>query len=442
MGYQGNLGYLSKTHFSARTHLSWLHLAHDGSAQELGMPWPAVDFKSVFAELQDVDQPHDGSPRLDILVLRGRARSSNNPLRIGRGQFETVLDRLKLPLVIIRHMHSNNGELSLVPEYNDEFHAERLTHTTILVQSPEAEVNCFTFALRLSLRTRNASGLFVVEAEKQLSGIREDVWASAQKLRASPLYFLSILLDHYGRRNESRREYLDMRLVELEDKMGVCPFIATKHLSNSYLEADMDSEESIIHELHDNNVRLIWLGGTINFEILALDFAMSFLHKLDNSSKDGRESPVGSKAMSSIMLEELGSMKSSSELRQFQRRNLQLRTETRTAMLYSRISQRDSKVSINVAEQSHTIAKTTREDSRLVRSIAVVSFMFLPATFVAAILSTGLVDFNSDQLVVSKFWWVYASFATALTALVFLGWSLANPVKLGWLRNMQKRRAL
>lgn len=211
--------------------------------------------------------------------------------------------------------------------------ADAISVAAILVQSPEAEVNCFTFALRLSLRTRNASGLFVVEAEKQLSGIREDVWASAQKLRASPLYFFSILLDHYGRRNESRREYLDMRLVELEDKMGVCPFIATKHLSNSYLEADMDSEESIIHELHDNNVRLIWLGGTINFEILALDFAMSFLHKLDNSSKDGRESPVGSKAMSSIMLEELGSMKSSSELRQFQRRNLQLRTETRTAMV-------------------------------------------------------------------------------------------------------------
>ncbi|KAH8904144.1 hypothetical protein BR93DRAFT_971214 [Coniochaeta sp. PMI_546] len=434
--------YLRKTHFSARTHVSWLRTAHDGRAQELGVPWPAVDIRSVFAELLDVDEPHDGCPRLDILVLRGHARSSSNPLRIGRGEFETVLNQLRLPKVVVRYMHSNNGELSLVPEYNDESDASKPTHMSILVHSPEAEVNCFTFALRLSLRSRNASGLLIVEAEKQLFGLREDVRASVQKLQACPLYFLGILLDHYGRRNEGRRGYLDMRLVELEDKMGVCPFIATKQSASSYPETCTDSEESIIHELHDNNVRLIWLSGTINFEILALDFVISLLDRLNGLGKDGRALPVLSEAMCSVMTEELRSMKSSSELRQFQRRNLQLRAEARIAMLYSRISQRDSKVSINVAEQSHKIAETTREDSRMVRSIAVVSFLFLPATFVAAILSTGLVDFQPDELVVSKYWWVYVSFATALTALVVLGWSLANPVRPGWLRDRQKTRIL
>ncbi|OIW25551.1 hypothetical protein CONLIGDRAFT_684100 [Coniochaeta ligniaria NRRL 30616] len=317
-----------------------------------------------------------------------------------------------------------------------------LEEATILVHSPEAEVNCFTLGLRLSLRSRNASGLLVVEAEKQLSGLREDVWASVQKLHASPLYFLSILLDHYSRRNEGRREYLDMRLVELEDKMGVCPFIAARQSSSTYPETFTDAEESIIHELHDNNVRLIWLSGTINFEILALDFAISLLDRFNRLGKAGSESPVVSEAMCSIMLEELRSMKSSSELRQFQRRNLQLRAEARIAMLYSRISQRDSKVSINVAEQSHRIAKTTREDSRVVRSIAVVSFMFLPATFVAAILSTGLFDFQPDELVVSKYWWVFVSFAVALTALVVLAWSLATPARPDRLRNMLKTRNL
>jgi hypothetical protein len=57
-----------------------------------------------------------------------------------------------------------------------------------------------------------------------------------------------------------------------------------------------------------------------------------------------------------------------------------------------------------------------------------------------AILSTGLFDFQNDDLVVSKYWWVYVFFAAALTALVGLGWSVTNPVRRGWLRNVRKGR--
>jgi hypothetical protein len=214
-----------------------------------------------------------------------------------------------------------------------ECRADHGTEVAILLHSPEAEVNCFTFALRLSLQTRNASGVLVVEAEKQLCDLQDDVWAAEQKLRASPLHFLTILLDRYGCRNEARREYLDARLVELEDKMGVSPFISTTQSSSSYPETCTDSEESIIHELHDNNTRLIWLSGTINFEIKALDFAMSLIESFDKLSKDGSGSPVDLTAPCAVMLEELKSLKSSAELRQFQRHNLQLRAETRTAMV-------------------------------------------------------------------------------------------------------------
>jgi hypothetical protein len=69
--------------------------------------------------------PHDGSPRLDVLSLRGSARSNSNTLRIDRGQLGAVLDRLKLPKLATRLIHSNNGEFVHVPVYSN---AGRLTH--------------------------------------------------------------------------------------------------------------------------------------------------------------------------------------------------------------------------------------------------------------------------------------------------------------------------
>jgi hypothetical protein len=110
------------------------------------------------------------------------------------------------------------------------------------------------------------------------------------------------------------------------------------------------SEGSIIEELHDNNTRLIWLpGGTIHFEISAFGFAISRLEMLKRhvqgrngiSLLEMLNDPIqGKNSQSSVqeatraaLLAELGSLKASAELRQFQRQNLQRRAETRIAMV-------------------------------------------------------------------------------------------------------------
>ncbi|KAB5528015.1 hypothetical protein GE09DRAFT_411675 [Coniochaeta sp. 2T2.1] len=448
---------LARTRFSARTQLSWLRLACDGRVQGPS----AVDFGDFLREVRDIDEPHFGTPRLDVLILRGHARSAGNPLRIRRAQFESLLDKLKLPPVVVRYMHSNNGELSLVPEYGDELDGAKMTHMSILLSTPEAEINRLTLCLRISLSTCNVVGILLVEAEKQLCGLRDDILSSLSSSLSSPLpklrsccpalSFLTVLLERYGTRgNEARRESLDNRLVELEERMGVGPFVGRVGKGGVELEREGEGEEGdeegMINELHDNNTRLIWLSGTVNFEIAAVEFAMELVERLAGLGRGEGGGPgevvVVPAGMRDIMLEELKGLKASAELGQVQRRNLQLRAETRIAMLYSRISRRDSKVSIGVAGESHKIAEMMREDSRMVRSIAVVSFMFLPATFVAAIFSTGLVDFQQNNLVVSRYWWVFVCLASVLTALVVLGWVMVRPVDRRWLRTVQMRSVI
>lgn len=189
-------------------------------------------------------------------------------------------------------------------------------------------------ALRTSLQTGNTVALLIVEAEKQLCGLGESLLAAEHQLRTCPVYLLTVLLDHYGRRNESHRHYLDMRLVNLEDKMSISPLIYTNHSTRPLPLDDSQtvSEESIIQELHDNNTRLIWLSGTINYEITALDFVTVLLDRLRGM---GDRSRVGSPASHTVMVEELRALKTGAELRQFQRQNLQQRAETRIAMVSS-----------------------------------------------------------------------------------------------------------
>lgn len=51
--------------------------------------------------------------------------------------------------------------------------------------------------------------------------------------------------------------------------------------------------------------------------------------------------------------------------------------------LYSMISQRDSKVNISVAEDSKKIAAAAKRDSLAMKTVSMLTLIFLPGTFVA-----------------------------------------------------------
>jgi hypothetical protein len=58
-------------------------------------------------------------------------------------------------------------------------------------------------------------------------------------------------------------------------------------------------------------------------------------------------------------------------------------------------------------------------------TIAAVTMLFLPGTFISAILSTTFFDYGDDGLHVSTRWWVLLATTIPLTVVVFgiwLGW--------------------
>ncbi|KAI0506868.1 hypothetical protein F5B22DRAFT_622347 [Xylaria bambusicola] len=86
-------------------------------------------------------------------------------------------------------------------------------------------------------------------------------------------------------------------------------------------------------------------------------------------------------------------------------------------------------------ETSLEIAKATRRDSEHMRSIALVTMIFLPGTFFAGVFSMTFFDWsgNSGQPVVSKYIWIYVLF-TLLVTLITIGlWYYFNIYRRQWL---------
>ncbi|KAK4185069.1 hypothetical protein QBC35DRAFT_440184 [Podospora australis] len=70
------------------------------------------------------------------------------------------------------------------------------------------------------------------------------------------------------------------------------------------------------------------------------------------------------------------------------------------------------------------IATATRQDSNQMRSIAFLTMIFLPATFLSSLFSTTFFNWSpsDDEKIVSSYFWVYPVLAVPITAVVVVCW--------------------
>lgn len=93
-------------------------------------------------------------------------------------------------------------------------------------------------------------------------------------------------------------------------------------------------------------------------------------------------------------------------------------------IVYSLIAQHDNKENLRMATLSTQIAAITKEDSFAMRTIAVMTITFLPATALSSLFSMGMFDWRAhggDTVVSSRFW-IYWAIAVPLTLSVLGLW--------------------
>ncbi|KAF2752005.1 hypothetical protein M011DRAFT_13031 [Sporormia fimetaria CBS 119925] len=106
---------------------------------------------------------------------------------------------------------------------------------------------------------------------------------------------------------------------------------------------------------------------------------------------------------------------------------LKERVQNDLNLLFNLVAQDNNRINRAVAVESTRIASATRRDSAAMRSIALLTMIFLPPTFVATFFSMSMFNWtpNNDSpsdSVASSYLWVYWAVAIPLTAAVLVLW--------------------
>ncbi|KAI0019686.1 hypothetical protein F4780DRAFT_780180 [Xylariomycetidae sp. FL0641] len=94
-------------------------------------------------------------------------------------------------------------------------------------------------------------------------------------------------------------------------------------------------------------------------------------------------------------------------------------------VLFALVTHEDAVVNAKLASVSSRIAVQTKHDSSSMKTIAVVTMVFLPATFFATLFDLPSLDWASAQVVQDSFW-IYLAFTIPTTFLVIVAWFLLN----------------
>ena len=90
--------------------------------------------------------------------------------------------------------------------------------------------------------------------------------------------------------------------------------------------------------------------------------------------------------------------------------------------VFNLVNQHDSQVNATIATESANIAREARSDSSSMKTIAALTMVFLPGTYIAAIFGMNFFDYSTGSIHVSARWWLYVAITVPMTVLTIGTW--------------------
>ena len=350
--------------------------------------------------------------------------STNRPLSVGKDSFKQIMSGCGFPKVFAETIRSHNGSFACFLDHdkvNDKVSpnflcgfrplpqvpiisdflllsqgvADTLVGAAIVIKTPNSGIVNFSFVMRINVVDCSATGLyFQGDGLKKVNSLPKRLQGHRRLLRTNPLAFLGILMEEYGRTCERDRARNDRDVVTIEGRTGM----TSLPIATFYSQVAKDYE-LLIEALHSCNTNLIFLDNMTNFEVAVVRFIKETLIRFQMI----RERRLLEKIPADVddtLIQNIEYLLNAAEMRRYQAQSLHRRTQTQinvvsrfrsgSAMtltmmlqLYSMISQRDSKVNISVAEDSKRIAAAAKRDSLAMKTVSMLTLVFLPGTFVA-----------------------------------------------------------
>jgi hypothetical protein len=115
------------------------------------------------------------------------------------------------------------------------------------------------------LATLSTTCLLIDEDPIRIATLLQPLVSRSSTIAVSPLHFLTLLVEDFGRRNERWRENLDHSIVDMEKHIGMTGF-DIEELYGDETDGKDDGYEGLTRDLHIANTSLMWLDCTMHYE--------------------------------------------------------------------------------------------------------------------------------------------------------------------------------
>ncbi|KAE9366848.1 hypothetical protein N431DRAFT_417771 [Stipitochalara longipes BDJ] len=386
-----------------------------------------------FVEYASWDETHSGllelwncSPNLQVFLGEGSGQLST-PFHIRSQQFISIcaeigfsqnfLNKLiaKAPLFEYKFVFQQAEDPGVLRESTP-------THLEIAIATYEND-GCFTL-LRYNLSKRSSKVLIfskTIDSIRNKPFLNSDLimWFNKNRsiLQRNSLLILNVLLEFVQFR---AHQYVQLRLelYNLEARLGVTRH--GQHLRRKgYAEVDHD------------------------FTLLNADLA-GFAKKLAETELSAAvllEHAKGCQRLVGICEDY------EAQSQESQRPFSEQREEIHATIIRAELFLKNMKMAQDVLQSLSAVLynRINKQDTNSMKTIAVVTLVFLPATFVSTVFSTGIFNFHASESpdnprTISKYGWIYLLICVLSTALTLLSWGCWYRWGRVWLEKLQFSR--
>lgn len=347
--------------------------------------------------------------KVQVFVGEGSGQSST-PFSISPETFSAKCEEFRFSKIFLQRL------VAKAPLFENRFEFSTISDTAAVPSHLEIamanfENDAFFCLLRYDFRERSSKALLLLKTMdylKEASSSSKDIlpWFDSRKaiLGRHPLMILNVILEFI---QQKAHQYVRWRLelYGLESRLGVTRYIGSLRQAG-YDEVDHDFAllnadlASLAKRLADTELS----ASTILEHSKSIHRLVGYCEQYEAIIAVGQ-----SKSLLPIVSEQNEEIQGTIIRAELYLRNMKMAQDvlqSLSAVLYNRIN---------------------KQDTDSMKTIAVVTLVFLPATFVSAIFSTGIFNFHAsdpaDQpRTVSKYGWVYLLLCVLSTTLTLVSW--------------------
>ncbi|CAO2657302.1 Nn.00g034280.m01.CDS01 [Neocucurbitaria sp. VM-36] len=381
------------------------------------------------------DNEDDGPverPTLQLLCCNFGALST--PVGYGTHAIGHICDAFALHWTTREALINNNG--TFARHFTKDPQSGAMARMHLVVRVPHFVIGSYGLSLVFDNKTATTRALLYGYTDKDYQGLLEYLQdKSSISFFQNPLLLAGRLLQSYRRNAEVYRAKIDNCIFRTEIALGYAVPGSFMHVADVMSTGKLDFDRFVqkLHSCHDEFMQKLHscqtelgaLSHTGNFGRELGLFLRKTSEELDDASMGPRCSGDNAFAANEHILHDIDFQTNLWWTLLSQMAVLKERAQTHINLIFSFIAQDENRLSRSVAQKSEMIAAASKKDSAAMKTLAVLTTVFLPPTFVETFFSMTMFDWGSEAsgtAVTSRYLWVYWAVAIPLTVLVLITW--------------------